>query len=483
MAFSKAPSQSTYQTKEIKSAWVLRNRDASGTKDTIALNGFYDLVTNKATGDKDIHFVKRDGCSAFEYTLPSGPARGAFYWEEQDKLFVSYGDDIAVITGSTGVLVTTLSNVFLSTTGEVGFCEFLYDTGSTKIVVTDGTRIVTIDSANVVVTGASVDQPAAFNPHVVFLDGYLFLAKTNTAEIYNSNLNDPLAYTSGDFISAEMVADNLIRIVRLNNYILALGTASIEFFYDAAVETASPLKRVDTPVKNVGYLGGAVTHQNRMYFVGQTQSTSPEVFMIEDWKLETLDNPPLRRYVQPHTSFNGAIVTNGGRDFYVLTVGSITYWMDLDTRLWTRVAFQNSATFALQAAMIVPRPTIGNVSVVIPTTGTSLYVFNPNLYQDAGVNYNVEVQTYKNMFDTYHEKYMSRLLVIADQANAGNVSLSWTDDDYQSFSPVRTIDLSERKPRIHRMGRFVERAFKFTYTTNNPLKLHHFEVDFNIGNR
>lgn len=483
MAFSKAPSQSTYQTKEVKSAWALRNRDSSGIKDTIALNGFYDLVVNRETGDKDIHFVKRDGCSLFEYTLPSGPARGAYYWEEQDKLFVAYSDDIAVITGSTGVLVTTLSNVFTTTSGDVGFCEFLYDTGTTKIVAADGTRVVTIDASNTVVTGSSADQPTSFNPNVVFLDGYLFMTKTGTSDIYNSNLNDPLLYTAGDYISAEMVADNLIRIARLNNYILALGTASIEFFYDAAVETASPLKRVDTPVKNVGYLGGLVTHQNKMYFVGQTQNTTPEVFVMEDWKLDNLDNPPLRRFVQPHTSFDGAIVSNGGHDFYVLTVGTITYWMDLETKLWTRIAFRGTGTFALQDAMIVPRTTIGNVSVLIPTTGTALYFFNPNVYQDAGTNFTAEVQTYKEMFDTFREKYMSRLLVVADRANAGTVSLSWTDDDYQTFETARTMDLSARKPRVHRMGRFVERAFKFTYTANNPLKLHHFEVDFNIGNR
>jgi len=483
MAFSKAPSQSTYQTKELKSAWALRNRDAAGTKDTIALNGFFDLVIDKATGDKDLHFVKRDGTSVVEYTLPSGPPRGAFYWEDEDKLFVSYSNDIAVITGSTGALVTTLTDVFVSTSGEVGFCEFLYDTGATKIVAADGTRLVTIDAANTVVTGSSVDQPTPFDPHVVFLDGYLFMVKSGTSDIYNSNLNDPLLYTAGDFISAEMIADTLIRIARLNNYILALGTASIEFFYDAAVETASPLKRVDTPVKNVGYLGGLTTHLNKMYFVGQTQNTAPEVYVMEDWKLDSLDNPPLRRYIQPHTAFSGAVVTNGGHDFYVLTVGTITYWMDLETKIWTRLAFQGTNAFALQDAMMVPRVTIGNVSVLIPTTGTALYFFNPTVYQDAGTNFTAEVQTYKEMFDTYHEKYMARLMAITDKAGAGSLVISWTDDDYVTYSATRTVDLTDRRPRLHRLGNFVERAFRFTQSSNHPLKLHHFEVDYNIGNR
>jgi len=483
MAFSKSPSQSTYQTKEIKASWAMRNRDASGTKDTIALNGFFDLVQDRATGDKDIHFVKRDGTSLFEYTLPSGPARGAFYWEDQDKLLVAYSNDIAVITGSTGVLVTTLTDVFVSTTGDVGFVEYLYDTGDTKIVAADGTRLVTIDSSNVVVAGVDVDQPTAFEPHVMFLDGYLFMVKTGTSDIYNSDLNSPLAFTAGSYISAEMVGDRLIRIGRLNNYIIAFGTASLEFFYDAAVETASPLKRVDTPIKNVGYLGGLVTHLNKMYFVGQTQNTSPEVYVLEDWKMDSLDNPPLRRYIQPHTSFSGAIVTNGGHDFYVLTVGTITYWMDLETKVWTRIAFQGTEVFAMKDAMIVPRVSVGNVSVIVPTTGTSLYFFNPAIYQDAGTNFTTTVLTYKTIFDTFRQKYMSRLMVVADKASAGSLNVSWSDDDYLTYSGVRTIDLASRRPRIHRMGDFTERAFRFTMTSNNPMKLHHLEVDYNTGIR
>ena len=483
MAFSKAPSQSTYQTKELKAAWAMHNRDAAGTKDTIALNGFFDLIQDRATGDKDIHFVKRDGTSLFEYTLPSGPARGAFYWEDQDKLFVAYSNDVAVITGSTGVLVTTLTDVFTSTTGDVGFVEYLYDTGTTKIVAADGTRLVTIDSSNVVVTGADVDQPSGFEPHVMFLDGYLFLVKSGTSDIYNSDLNDPLAFTAGSFISAEMVGDKLLRIARLNNYIIALGTASIEFFYDAAVETASPLKRVDTPIKNVGYLGGLVTHLNKLYFVGQTQNTSPEVYVLEDWKMESLDNPPLRRYIQPHTSFHGAVVSNGGHDFYVLSVGTITYWMDLETKVWTRLAFQNTGVFAMRDAMVVPRADVGNVSVLIPTSGTTLYFFNPLVYRDVTTNFTATVLTYKTIFDSFRLKYMSRLMVVADRASAGSLEVSWSDDDYQTYSGVRIIDLASRRPRIHRMGDFTERAFRFTSTSNNPLKLHHFEVDYNIGNR
>ena len=480
MAFSKAPSQSTYQTRDVKTIWALRNRDASGTKDTIALNGFYDIVADRSADDKDVHFVKRDGTVKYPYSIPSGTVRGMYYWEDEDKLYIAYSDKVAICTGSTGALVTTVTP-FTSTTGDVGFTEFYYDTGETKIVVADGVKLATIDASNVLVVGADADQPSPFNPHVVFLDGYLFLHKTDTSDIYNSDLNDPLAFTAGDFITAEMVADTLKRIFRLNNYIVALGTASIEYFYDAANASGSPLGRQDTPVKNIGYVGGLVQYGNKAYIIGQTQETSPEVYALEDWKISPMDNPPLRRYLRAGVTPKTAIASIGGRDFYILTAGTITYMADLETKLWTRLAHKNGTTFPAIRAVNVPIS--GNCSLVAMDTGTDLFYFNPAVYQDDGVNFTATVQTYKQTFDTFHEKYMSRLLVIADRASASTLEVSWTDDDYQTFSAVRQINLAIERPVVHRLGRFLERAFKLNYTQNAPLRVDHLEVDFNIGNR
>lgn len=482
MAYNKAPSQSTYQTKDVKLINAMNNRDQVGTKDVIALNGFYDIIKDRATDDNSYMFIKRDGTVEYPYIIPSAAIRGLYYWEDQNKLYVAYDDDIAIITASTGVLVTTITP-FLTTTGDVGFTEFYYDTGGVKIVACDGSRIITIDSSNVVVTGSDPDMPVP-RPHVVFLDGYLFVVKQGTSDIYNSNLNDPLVYTSGDFITAEMLPDTLLRIARLNNYLVAFGSASIEYFYDAANASGSPLNRNDTPVKQIGYLGGLSAHANKLYFVGQTANTEPEVFMIEDFKIENLDNPPLRRYIQPYSSFDGCIISQGGRDFYILTVGTITYCMDLETRVWTRMAFQDDGTFPAKYAVNFPFNGVGNMSLVALDGQASLFYFDPDVYQDDGVNFTTTIQTDKNMFDTMHNKFMSRLLVVADRPSSdGDLMVSWTDDDYQTYSTPRAINLNQDYPVIYRCGKFKKRAFKLDYTANTPQRIQHLEVDFNIGNR
>ncbi len=87
------------------------------------------------------------------------------------------------------------------------------------------------------------------------------------------------------------------------------------------------------------------------------------------------------------------------------------------------------------------------------------------------------------MFDTMHEKFMSRLLVVGDRYLGSSLNISWTDDDYQTFSTPRAVDMSLERPVLHRLGRFLQRAFKMVFTQNAPLRVEHFEVDFNIGNR
>jgi len=204
MAFDKTPATSTYQTKQISILSEINSRAASVSTDVDYLNCYPEIIKNKTTQEQKVAIRKRKGCSAL-VTTPNTTTRGVYYWEDQSKLYVAQSDDVLVYNMPAGTLATTLTAVFPTTTsGDVGFTEFLYDTGEIKLVVTDGTTLSTIDSSNVVVASGDADMPAHI-PQPVFLDGYLFIVKTNTADLYNSNLNDPLAYTAGDFISSGIV--------------------------------------------------------------------------------------------------------------------------------------------------------------------------------------------------------------------------------------------------------------------------------------
>jgi hypothetical protein len=299
-------------------------------------------------------------------------------------------------------------------------------------------------------------MPVPHLPDPVFLDGYLFLVKTGTADIYNSDLNDPLLYTPGNFISCEMFPDTVLKFAKLNNYLLAFGSASIEYFWDAANPTGSPLQRNDTPVKLVGYLGGFAQSANRIYFVGNTSTSTPDVYMLEDFKIDPVGDATVRRYLESLTtvlnSNIGNITSFMGHDFYVMNVSSLTYAYDLKEKQWNRWAYRQFGNFPLEQS----------ISVKSNTTYSSAVHFNGE--------------------DTYNQKSGARLIIKGDRpATDANLQVSWSDDDYQTYSVARAINLNQDIPCLWQLGRFRRRAFKLEFTENAPLRLEGMDIELNQG--
>lgn len=484
MAFDRTPSQSTYQTKIIKLINQWETRDKSGTKDNDTINCYYELVKNRSSQDNEYYVTSRDGTTVYPHNVGSTNIRGIHYWEDLDKLFIAHDALITIVTGSTGAFITTITPGFAAGTTEVGFTEFNYDTGVVKVVVTDGTVLGTIDSSNVFAASMDVDLPVPHQPFPVFLDGYLFIIHSGTADIFNSDLNNPLAYTAGNFITAEMLPDTLIRIARLNNYLVAFGSMSIEYFWDAANPTGSPLQRNDTPVKLIGYIGGLANYGNKLFFVGNTDSTVPELFMLEDFKIESLGIPPLRRYIAPFFISTGATLSFGGHDFYVLNMGTLTYIVDIETKLWTRLSYKQIGSFPIKFSVAIPLSGYGTSSLVVQSGSASMSTFRADTFYDDGVDFTPTIITDNEMFESYRKKFVGKISVIADRpTNSSYVTVYWTDDDYQTWSTGRQIPLNQDYPRLNAAGSFRRRAHKLIHTGNARFRVQRLELDVNMGIR
>jgi hypothetical protein len=488
MAYSKTPVESTYKTKMFPLFKELNSRGvfSADNKDNNYVNVFPNFIKNKVTQENFIDVLKRAGNSQIIAATGTGSQRGLYHWEEQERLFIAIDDDVYVYNSQTMALVTTFTSLFTSGSTEVGFEAFLYDTGTVKIVITDGTKMVTIDSAMTLVTGADADMPVHL-PYPVFLNGYIYVIAVNSADIYNSDLNDPLAWTPGNFITAEILADRAVYLTRLNNYILAAGTRSMEYFWDAANDSGSPLQRNDTPVKLAGLLGGLTRVGNKIYFVGNQNGALPDVFMVEEMKLTSVGNEAVREHlaslsVDFDTILRANIVSMYGREFYVLYTGSRTWVMELETQLWHRWVYGNNQyTFPMKYATNVITGTTSK-TVFTYEGDRAVYKFDESLYQDAGTNFTCIIVTDKENFETHVEKTMGRAILLCDRpTTASTVDISWTDDDYQSFSTSRYLDINSKKPVITQLGAFNERAFKIKYTDNLPFRVSALEVNINIG--
>lgn len=485
MAFSKTPVQSTYSTESIGLLKTQHSRGTTPATDADYLNTYIELVQNKEIGDKAAWISQRPGCARYINGVGGQESRGIYYNGDFKYLYYVVGSTLVVWDVANNVVAANIPGFFTTTTGEVGFTDYLFDSGAIVVVLTDGITLKMIDGTNTVTPCTDPDLPSPHQPYPIFLDGYLFLLKSGTGDLYNSNLNDPLQWTAGDFISCEIQPDTAKRPVKLNNYIAVFGTNSIEYFWDAGNTSGSPLQRNDTPVKFNGYLGGYAQWGNRILFVGNNVEGQPDVYMLEDLKMDPIGDVTVTRYLSSldvnYSTYRGSIVGCAGHVFYVLYAGPYTYVYDLTNKQWVRWAFQSNTYFDMGGAVNTKTGT-SYESFFIRPSNSSIYRFDSALGTDDGVNITCWGVTDNEEFATYNQKTLNRLVIWADRpAVSSQLQISWSDDDYQTFTTPRSVELNQERPSLDRLGRFRRRSFKWTYTGGQPFRIKGLEAFINKG--
>ena len=77
---------------------------------------------------------------------------------------------------------------------------------------------------------------------------------------------------------------------------------------------------------------------------------------------------------------------------------------------------------------------------------------------------------------------MHNVRPVGDRYTVGNIlNVRWSDDDYQTWSNTKAIELSDDFPNWSRLGSFRRRAFNFKHALDFPLRLESLEVSFYEG--
>src|SRR5690606_27018555 len=84
-------------------------------------------------------------------------------------------------------------------------------------------------------------------------------------------------------------------------------------------------------------------------------------------------------------------------------------------------------------------------------------------------------------FETMNRKFLHRLSLVGNANNIATISVSWTDDDYQTWSPPRQIPMSSSRPAIVNCGYFRQRGFRFEYFGEPDLRMQAMELTYNVG--
>ena len=108
------------------------------------------------------------------------------------------------------------------------------------------------------------------------------------------------------------------------------------------------------------------------------------------------------------------------------------------------------------------------------TTG-DLVEISPAYYTDDGVPIALKLRTGKLDGDQEDFKSLGQIRVIGDK-QGGEAMLRWSDDDYQTSSSCRPVDLSSEQARIRRCGAFRRRSFELLHIADLPVQLESLEL-------
>ena len=543
MPYSKTPAIQTYETKRVSFITNPQQRGVDKTKDASLVNMMTEAITSPLGDSKKYYVKSRAGLSSV-YSNTAGAGRGIYYW-----VINGVGYAMTVIGNtvySNGTAVLTLS----TSTGSCGFTEFVSSTGLVYLILVDGTNGYVFDTPTTykqisaasatawtastayvltdvcrpttsngfvyVVTTAGTSgstqptwpttagstvtdgtvvwtcQEYAFpSPHIpnpIFLDGYLFVAKYNSEDVYNSNLDDPLAWTPGDFISAEMYPDKIVALSRNNNYIYAIGSSSVEYLYDVANATGSPLGRHDSAVQQFGTAaqGTVVQTEKEVIFVGETVDGGHTVWTIDGFKEKEIGIPAIKSALLDEgpllASASAFSIRISSQKVYVLCLSKRTLVYSFDTQMWHEWQTNGSIFVGSEAT---DGPT-GSAYVLGRDNGKT-YIMNETLFTDDTVPITCTLTTAKLDFDTINRKFMYRLSLVGDVPDDtlvdSSVGIQWSDDDYKTWSTLRTLTFTADLPAMFQLGQFRRRAFKITYSLPHLLRLEGMEVDINKGNQ
>lgn len=234
--------------------------------------------------------------------LEAAEIRGVFYDSSQGSTWYVIGTTLTMVHGG-GTDTATLA----SSTGPVYFEHYRYGATNGILVCEAGSNFkVNLFSATAYTLTSSVSISKNVQAPPVVFDGYVFALEHDTQRIYNSNVGDPVTWTTAnDYIDAEQEGDRLLAIAKYNNYLVAWGPQSMEFFYNAAVEVGSPLRRQPQYFKNIGIIPNAnykrkafTETANGLVWIGASEGQGFSLFKLNNYVPVKISTPFIERMIQ-----------------------------------------------------------------------------------------------------------------------------------------------------------------------------------------
>lgn len=443
---------------------VPSNRDTSTAKDAKLVNCF---IQKDDAGEYYVY--KRPGLLTYQ-TL-TGVGAGTYQWKGNVySVFANklYKDGVAI------------AGTIDSTGGKYAFSECLG--ASPKLVFGNGVKGYTYDSGGGIVQITDVDFPATFVKGWAYLDGTTYVMDSS-GNIYGSAINDPTTWTALNVIVANADVGNGVALAKQLVYVVAFKQWSSQVFYDAANSTGSPL----SPANNAMIVWGCAHADSVqdadgvLYWLAINRSSKLQVMAMENLNAQKVSTKAVERLLDnvDYSTVYSWYLSDMGFHLYGLTFpnSNLTIVYDVSEGVWHQWTDASGNYFPMISQVAAP----GLKHIFQHATNGKLYYADLTYYNDDGTIFMCDIVTPNYDGGTKKRKTLTRLEVVADQQMGSTLLVRKSDDDYQTWSTFRSIDLGHKKPHISNCGTFTKRAYHFRHMSNTPMRLKAVELTIEEG--
>lgn len=451
-------------------------RDIESGKDLRFVNGFFEPIKNVIKNKLDYFFLKRPGLS--QNIQPSGGAaigRGVYVWK--GNVYSVFGTQIYKGSVNLGITLTT-------STGRCYFAETRPGAVTQYLSINDGIKLYAIKTDNTVTT-ITTNFPSPNTRDLVYMDTYLFTLDTS-ANLWNSNPDDPTTWSAANLITAQMVAGNGTGLAKQSNMMVVFTDRHLQFFWDANNTSGSPLTNAEQYIHKIGCNANDTIKsvEDTVFWVGNSFTGGYTVWRMSSSSVpEDIGTPPLTRILSLEginlSSARAILFRHAGHAFYILTLigTNRSFVYDMDINYW----YEWTDTAGTASWPIFETSELNDGVVAQHATNGWLYNVRSDVFQDDSVNFNVVARTPRMDFDTIQRKFVHRLDLVGDAQDASeDVSVTYTDDDYQTFSTQRIFDVSSVRNFGMAWGNFRRRSWQVQYTGSQAFRMLGIELNISI---
>ena len=351
-----------------------------------------------------------------------------------------------------------------------------------KLQLGNGVKAYNYDVSNGLVLISDANFPASFVKGWAYLDGATYVM-TPAAAIQGSNINDPTTWGALNVIIAQIEPDGGMHLAKQLVYVIAFKQWSTEVFYDAANPTGSALATAQGQKINWG-CASSESHQNidgTLIWLSTNRSSALVIMMMDQLKVVKISTPPVERLLDDldTTVIYSWQHKDQGHRFYVITskVSNLTLVYDLDEQMWHQWVDTNGNYIPIVASTF----TTTFEHLVQHESDGRLYTLDEEAYTDNGSLITVDIVTPNFDGNTRRRKHMNYMGFVADQVTGSTLRVRSSDDDYQTWTNWRTVDLSTPKPFLDECGTFTRRAHHFQHRANTPFRLQAIDLQLDLG--